>query len=113
MKQRQITLRTLPNGYILKVNANEYVYFNEKELVTGFLFHVGYNEPEASEIQSMQEIIDASVVWKDTKKSAKEIISLTEKNAALTRANKNLKTENERLTKKLKKLCGDENKDEQ
>lgn len=113
MKQRQITLRTLPNGYVLKVNANEYVYFNEKELVMGFLFHVGYNEPESSEIQSMQEIIEASVAWKDTKKSAKEIISLTEKNAALTKANKNLKTENERLSKKLKRLSGDENEDEQ
>lgn len=47
MKEKNLTkisLRTVPNGYTLTVNDTECMYFNEIDLIAGFLAHVGFQE---------------------------------------------------------------------
>ena len=40
----KINLSTLPNGYALTVDDQEYMYFNEIDLLAGFMGHVGMRE---------------------------------------------------------------------
>ena len=40
----KINLSTLPNGYALTVDDQEYMYFNEIDLMAGFMGHVGMRE---------------------------------------------------------------------
>ena len=40
----KIKLSTLPNGYALTVEGKEYMYFNEIDLLAGFMGHVGMRE---------------------------------------------------------------------
>ena len=40
----KINLSTLPNGYALTVDGKEYMYFNEIDLLAGFMGHVGMRE---------------------------------------------------------------------
>ena len=41
---KKISLSTLPNGYALTVEGNEYMYFNDFDLTAGFLGHVAMGE---------------------------------------------------------------------
>lgn len=36
-----LSLQTVPNGYVLKVEDQEFMYFNEVDMLAGFLTHVG------------------------------------------------------------------------
>lgn len=38
---KKITLMTLPNGYSLDIEGNGFMYFNELDLLLGFLSHIG------------------------------------------------------------------------
>ena len=40
----KIKVSTLPNGYSLTVEDQEYMYFNEIDLLAGFMSHVGMRE---------------------------------------------------------------------
>ena len=40
----KIKLSTLPNGYALTIDDKEYMYFNEIDLLAGFMGHVGMRE---------------------------------------------------------------------
>lgn len=40
----KINLSTLPNGYALTVDEHEYMYFNEIDLMAGFMGHVGMRD---------------------------------------------------------------------
>ena len=40
----KIKVSTLPNGYALTVDDQEYMYFNEIDLLAGFMGHVGMHE---------------------------------------------------------------------
>ena len=41
---KQIMLKTVPNGYSLSVDGTECMYFNEVDMLAGFLTHVGLCE---------------------------------------------------------------------
>lgn len=40
-EKRQIKVSTLPNGYTLTIDGQEYMYFNQMDLLAGFMVHVG------------------------------------------------------------------------
>lgn len=42
-------LKTVTNGYVLKVYSQEYMYYNEVDLLAGFLTHVGMGETSPME----------------------------------------------------------------
>lgn len=48
MKEKpiKITVKTLPNGYELKIGGQEFMYFNPMDLLAGFMIHVGMQEPK-------------------------------------------------------------------
>lgn len=45
----KIEVNTLPNGYGLSVNGEDFMYFNELDLLAGFMSHVGLQESKALE----------------------------------------------------------------
>ena len=44
-----ISLQTLPNGYALTIDGEELMYFNEIDLLSGFLAHVGLGDAHPME----------------------------------------------------------------
>lgn len=45
-KKLKINVSTLPNGYSLKIDEQEYMYFNIMELLAGFMCHVGLQKTD-------------------------------------------------------------------
>jgi ABC-type transporter Mla subunit MlaD len=45
-KKQKINVSTLPNGYCLKIDEQEYMYFNVMELLAGFMVHVGMQKTD-------------------------------------------------------------------
>lgn len=45
-KKLKINVSTLPNGYCLKIDEQEYMYFNAMELLAGFMVHVGMQKTD-------------------------------------------------------------------
>lgn len=45
-KKQKINISTLPNGYSLKIDEQEYMYFNVMELLAGFMVHIGLQESD-------------------------------------------------------------------
>lgn len=45
-KKQKINVSTLPNGYCLKIDEQEYMYFNVMELLAGFMVHIGMQKTE-------------------------------------------------------------------
>lgn len=43
-EKTMISLQTVTNGYTLSVDGNEFMYYNEIDLLAGFLAHVGIGE---------------------------------------------------------------------
>ena len=45
-KLPKISVSTLPNGYSLKIDGQDYLYFNMMELLAGFMVHVGLQDTD-------------------------------------------------------------------
>jgi hypothetical protein len=45
----KINVRNLPNGYALTVGSQEYMYYNQMDLLAGFMVHVGLQQTEYME----------------------------------------------------------------
>lgn len=45
-KKQKINVSTLPNGYCLKIDEQEYMYFNVMELLAGFMCHIGLQKTD-------------------------------------------------------------------
>ena len=43
---QKVSVSTLPNGYSLKVDAKEYMYFNMMDLLAGFMVHIGLQDTD-------------------------------------------------------------------
>lgn len=67
-KLRKITLQTLPNGYSLDVEGlhpGGFLYFNEMELLAGFITHVGLHEANPMESTTMLRILFQTIVGQE------------------------------------------------
>lgn len=42
----KISVSTLPNGYTLKLDGREYMYFSPMDLLAGFMVHIGLQETD-------------------------------------------------------------------
>lgn len=45
-RKQKINVSTLSNGYCLKIDEQEYMYFNAMELLAGFMVHVGMQKTD-------------------------------------------------------------------
>ena len=67
-KLRKITLKTLPNGYSLDVEGlhpGGFLYFNEMELLAGFITHVGLHEENPMESTKMLRIMFQTIIGQE------------------------------------------------
>ena len=106
-----IKIQTLPNGYSLNVDNKAYMYFNAKELLDGFIYHVGLEELDEVDNETRRDIIAASVTWKENGEAIKELIKQKEINEKLENANKRLQNKIKRLEMKFGKVANDDNEE--
>ena len=67
-KLRKITVQTLPNGYSLDVEGlypGGFLYFNEMELLAGFITHVGLHEANPMESTKMLRIMFQTIIGQE------------------------------------------------
>ena len=67
-KLRKITVQTLPNGYSLDVEGlppGGFMYFNEMELLAGFITHVGLHEENPMESTKMLRIMFQTIIGQE------------------------------------------------
>lgn len=102
MAKMKIQVATVPNGYTLSVDDNDYMYFSMAELLEGFMYHVGLEELAAIDEETMREFLTASIVWKDNGDTVKELLSVKEENESLRSMVGNLKKQNDTLRRRLK-----------
>ncbi|MCR4916449.1 MAG: hypothetical protein K6A96_11905 [Prevotella sp.] len=55
-----ITLRTAPNGYLLDVDDEGYMYFDEQSLLEGFCIHVGLQRRGEMTRQEINDLLKAT-----------------------------------------------------
>ena len=81
---RQINVKTLPNGYALTVGECSYMYYNEKDLLEGFMYHVGLSENDYADKESIEEFLSASIVYRsDNGITAKKMLKTEKENESL------------------------------
>ena len=105
-----ISVRTVPNGYTLDIEANGqkkgFMYFNPHKLLDGFMYHVGLVELGEVTEEFRAEVMKAAIAWQDNGK----LVKLNLKYEAKI---KELKTRVATLEKLLdKKKTKDENADD-
>ena len=81
---RQINVKTLPNGYALTIGEHNYMYHNEKDLLEGFMYHVGLNENGYIDMETIEEFLTASIVYRsDNGDTAKKMMKTMKENESL------------------------------
>lgn len=108
-----INLRTIPNGYALNVDGKAYMYFNAKELLEGFIYHVGLEELDEIDAEARLDIITAAMTWKENGKAIKELIKQKKANERLENTNKRLQNSVKNLKMKLVKVANDDDDDDE
>ena len=81
----RISVQTLPNGYGLTVDDQEYMYFNTRELLEGLFYHVGLEKTEYMDKQTIHDLMFAAATWPDAKDAVKDALRLTAENSRLTK----------------------------
>ena len=88
MKDRLIvSINTVSNGYTLDLvkgeRAQGYMYFNLMELLQGFMYHVGLQEPSPYVKTEISAFLQAVSKWQDNEMNVKELIRREEEIALL------------------------------
>ena len=81
MTMKRITVQTLPNGYSLNFDGdrqNGYMYFNENDLLKGFMIHIGLNMTEQLSMENIDDFLVAVMNWNETGKCIKELSRMEE-----------------------------------
>lgn len=125
-KLRKITIQTLPNGYSLDVEGlhpGGFLYFNEMELLAGFITHVGLHEENPMESTKMLRILFQTIIGQEYVEAADNMMqTVAELNKRCQEIDKKLRelqaesnaTKNAKETKpkKKKKVDANETNDE-
>lgn len=81
-KLRKITIQTLPNGYSLNVDGlhpGGFLYYNEMELLAGFITHVGLHEENPMESTKMLRIMFQTIIGQEYVEAADNMMQTVEK----------------------------------
>ena len=65
----KISVRNLPNGYELKANGHEYMYFNIMDLLAGFMVHVGLQETDYMENGNILTMLFQTMIGQEWEKN--------------------------------------------
>ena len=66
---QNVSVRTLPNGYSLKVDGQEYMYFNMMDLLAGFMVHIGLQETDYMEKGNILTMLFQTMIGKEWEKN--------------------------------------------
>lgn len=81
-KLRKITIQTLPNGYSLNVEGlhpGGFLYYNEMELLAGFITHVGLHEANPMESTKMLRIMFQTIIGQEYVEAADHMMQTVAK----------------------------------
>ena len=99
-----IKIQTLPNGYALTVDNNEYMYFTLEKLLEGFMYHVGLGELGIVNMDDIKMLVESAVVYRaDDGKITKKMTKLANENERLQSMFENQKKTVASLRNLLKK----------
>ena len=79
---RKITIQTLPNGYSLSVDGlhpGGFLYYNEMELLAGFITHVGLHEDNPMESTKMLRIMFQTIIGQEYVEAADNMMQTVAK----------------------------------
>ena len=68
-RKQKIQVSTLPNGYCLKIDEQEYMYFNAMELLAGFMVHIGLQKTDYADKSNILTMLFQTMVgqeWENT-----------------------------------------------
>lgn len=68
-KKQKISVSTLPNGYSMKIGGQEYMYFNQMDLLAGFMVHVGLQEADYMENGSILTMLFQVMIGNEWEKN--------------------------------------------
>lgn len=80
MAKKQLTkvsVQTVPNGYLLNVEGNGYMYFTLQELLDGFFIHVGLNKLNWLDRDTITDLMTACATWPKEGDAIQEAARLT------------------------------------
>lgn len=66
---QKISVKTLPNGYELKANGHDYMYFNPMDLLAGFMVHVGLQETDYMEKGNILTMLFQTMIGQEWEKN--------------------------------------------
>lgn len=66
---QKISVKTLPNGYELKANGHDYMYFNQMDLLAGFMVHVGLQETDYMENGNILTMLFQTMIGQEWEKN--------------------------------------------
>ena len=66
---QKISVKTLPNGYELKANGHDYMYFNMMDLLAGFMVHVGLQETDYMEKGNILTMLFQTMIGQEWEKN--------------------------------------------
>lgn len=69
-KGLRVKVETLPNGYALTVNGEEYMYFNGRELLAGMFYHVGLEKLDYIDADHVEMLMEAILTWPSIQEAA-------------------------------------------
>jgi hypothetical protein len=80
MAKKQLTkvsVQTVPNGYLLNVEGNGYMYFTLQELLEGFFVHAGLNKLNWLDRDTITDLLTACATWPKEGEAIQEAARLT------------------------------------
>lgn len=89
----KVTLKTVTNGYLLDVEGEGYMYFNERTMVEGVLIHIGQERAGAMTTEEIRNLMEATKDGSVVKKLQAEVAELKKQRNELQKALKILRKE--------------------
>ena len=72
---KKITIQTVPNGYSLTIDASSFLYFNELDLLAGFMAHLGTEDTKAMERGNLLSTVFSLMMGEEYTKSVENLKS--------------------------------------
>lgn len=70
---KKITIQTVPNGYSLTIDTSSFLYFNELDLLAGFMAHLGTEDSKPMERGSLLSTIFSLMIGEEYTKSVENL----------------------------------------
>lgn len=70
---KKITIQTVPNGYSLTIGTSSFLYFNELDLLAGFMAHLGTEDTKAMEKGNLLSTVFSLMMGEEYTKSVENL----------------------------------------